>query len=227
MTDFDGKERLLEREDPTTTDPLDAHHWIAIYGELLTFKRRLIDRARDALADLSPTARPAGEVDLQFLEAQRARFEARRAFWLQRQRDLRGLHIDHSTRMLAYQGHLVPLTGRELQLLECLLAFDGTPVAAQRLIAEAWHDPSLTSEQLRLYITRLRSKLAPLNGIEIRHEPRRGYALLFTVAAPPRHRRRKASGRAKNVVDIDGHVRDRLTTDGDRDGEVEAADGAA
>lgn len=54
-------------------------------------------------------------------------------------------------------------------------------ITTSQLLVQAWHDGRLPQETLRTYIVRLRSKLAALGvSAEIRNEPRRGYALVFT-----------------------------------------------
>ena len=171
--------RLLEGEDPTTTHPGDATHWVHIYGELLDFKRRLIARAEDEAAVLGPVAQRGALRDVDLLSDQMSRFEDRLEFWLRRERELRGLTIDEETGTIGFQGSRLRLTPRELALFQTLLRAGGRPLTARRLIVEAWRDSTLSSEQLRLYIARLRAKLQTLGGIAIVREPGQGYALHF------------------------------------------------
>lgn len=176
---------LLDWEDPATTDPADAHHWIRIYDELIQFKLHLIERARDGCERMSPAARPGALGEVAVLEDQLRRLEGRRAFWVARQAELRGVHMDPGSRTLSYGGNQVTLTGREFEVITTLLRNAGRAVPARRLLVEAWGDAALTAEQLRLYISRLRVKLADIDGLEIAHQRQRGYSLMFRDGAGP------------------------------------------
>ena len=170
---------LLEREDPNTTHPVDAQHWIAIYSQLIDFKYVLLERGRRELLKLDPEAIPTAQADIALLEGQLQHLQHRRQAWLDRERKLRGLTLDFPSRTVSFQGQSIDMSRREIELLDALLRRGGRPTPARILIADAWNDSALTSEQLRLYIARLRAKLAPMDSLEIRHEPRRGYALVF------------------------------------------------
>lgn len=80
-----AEERLLPGEEPSSSDPEDAIHWIAVYSELLTFKRGILEQSTDEAAAMSPAAK--GEVestDLVVLRAEAARLERRLSFWQNR-----------------------------------------------------------------------------------------------------------------------------------------------
>jgi hypothetical protein len=177
--DLGRDEGLLEGENPRTVDAVDAHHWIRIYAELLQFKRRLLEKAETEMSKLSDDARPGVVEDIDMVQRQMERYLARQAFWLRRERDLRGVHLDADTRTVTAQGRSIVLTQREYQLFEVLLIQGGRPLPSRRLVNDAWHDSALTGEQLRLYIARLRVKLRRLGVAEIALVPRRGYALRF------------------------------------------------
>ena len=83
------KDRLIEGEDPRSTDPADAEHWVRVYGELLGFKDNLVGEAAATSAELTPSALPEAETDLTLLNAQRRRLEHRYRFWRRRLADLR------------------------------------------------------------------------------------------------------------------------------------------
>lgn len=55
-------DRLLDGEDPKSTDPEDAEHWVQVYGELLGFKDNLVGDAK-ATAEEADTWRPARSAD--------------------------------------------------------------------------------------------------------------------------------------------------------------------
>ncbi len=174
---------LMEREDPTSTDLADAHHWTVIYDQLIHFKHRLIERAVTEFDLLADEAKAGVAGDLELLRGELARFESRRQFWIDRQHELRGFHLDAEARTVSIGGVSVHLTRREFQLVEALARHAGQSLLPARLIAEAWHDPALRPEQLRLYIACVRAKTAHLAAFAIRHTPARGYSLAFIVAA--------------------------------------------
>lgn len=83
--------RLLPGEDPGATHPDDALHWTEVYGELLDFKNRTIERVRDDLSRLGEAARREVETtDLVVLAAERDRFRRRIEYWRERHRELSG-----------------------------------------------------------------------------------------------------------------------------------------
>jgi hypothetical protein len=80
-----AEERLLPGEEPSSSDPEDASHWIAVYSELLTFKRGILEQSTDEAAEMSPAAkREVESTDLVVLRAEAARLERRLSFWQNR-----------------------------------------------------------------------------------------------------------------------------------------------
>ena len=80
-----AEERLLPGEEPSSSDPDDASHWMAVYSELLTFKRGILERSTDEAAAMSPAAnREVETTDLVVLRAEAARLERRLSFWQNR-----------------------------------------------------------------------------------------------------------------------------------------------
>lgn len=74
--------RLLPGEDPTSVDPDDVKHWVAVYEELLSGKRAIISALRANLENSGFEARREMEtIDMPLFEAQLDRFETRLDFW--------------------------------------------------------------------------------------------------------------------------------------------------
>jgi len=70
------------------------------------------------------------------------------------------LSLDPTRRVAVRAGRRLPLTPKELAVLECLLAADGRPVPAEELLERAWDeaaDPFTTT--VKTTIGRLRAKL--------------------------------------------------------------------
>lgn len=83
-------DRLLEGENPSTTHLDDAVHWIQVYEDLLTFKRRLLQSAGEVAPEMEESARDeVGKTDLTILVAEAARLERRLRFWRERADELR------------------------------------------------------------------------------------------------------------------------------------------
>jgi DNA-binding response OmpR family regulator len=146
----------------------DARSWIRVYTELVGIRRRRQRRrngdAGDALLD---------------------EYGTRLEYWYERLERLVGIDVDSETRAIRNRQSETPLTRREFQLLSCLLQSPGVPMTSAQLLGEAWHRPDLSSEQLRIYVFRLRAKLARagvpymlLNdrkrGYRLEHQPGRG-----------------------------------------------------
>lgn len=74
-------ERLLEGEDPDTTDRAEAVHWLWVYSELLGFKRDVTNQAQTRGSGLPAAALNEVDADLTLLEAERRRLERRYRFW--------------------------------------------------------------------------------------------------------------------------------------------------
>jgi len=84
-------ERLMDGEDPSSTHPDDARHWLGVYQELYAFKTDLLAKLRTRLADMS-TGAAQEEVlaDERLLVLELERFRSRAEFWRQRLQELHG-----------------------------------------------------------------------------------------------------------------------------------------
>lgn len=82
-------DRLLDGEDPDTTDPEEAERWVAAYAELLGFKKDVVDQAETSAAGLPDPAKPEAEADLTLLRSERERLHRRYRFWQRRTDELR------------------------------------------------------------------------------------------------------------------------------------------
>src|SRR6266581_1884117 len=70
------------------------------------------------------------------------------------------LSVDPARRVAVRAGRRLPLTRKELAVLECLLAAQGRPVSAEELLERVWDeaaDPFTTT--VKATINRLRAKL--------------------------------------------------------------------
>ena len=83
------RDRLLEGEDPDTTDPEEAERWLAAYGELLGFKHDVVGQAESSAEGLPERAMPEAEADLTLLRSERERLQRRYDFWRKRTDELR------------------------------------------------------------------------------------------------------------------------------------------
>jgi two-component system KDP operon response regulator KdpE len=95
-----------------------------------------------------------------------------------------GLTIHFPTRSVTVEGQRISLTKTEYQLLYQLVQNAGRVVPQRTLLRLAWGSEDYASAALRLYISRLRSKLAP-NGDRRRYiltKPGVGY--LFRAPDP-------------------------------------------
>ncbi|HEV7680082.1 MAG TPA: hypothetical protein VGQ42_16095 [Candidatus Dormibacteraeota bacterium] len=79
---------LLDGENPNSTHPEDAVHWLRVYGELLTLKTELLQRAEEVLSGATDDAIKEAQLDTRLLRAEAERFRRRRAFWTERAREL-------------------------------------------------------------------------------------------------------------------------------------------
>ena len=79
-------ERLLPGEDPASTDPEDADHWVSVYSELLELKQQLTTNLRDMMEHQRQDVQDELErADVRLLKREIERFEHRLAFWQGRQ----------------------------------------------------------------------------------------------------------------------------------------------
>lgn len=170
----------LEGENLTTTHWEDARHWISIYGDLLEFKRGLLNRVERDLEKLSPEVGEAAASDLALIETQMHGYQARLDLWYRRVWELQGLWIDPEGRVVRHSGREATLTNRESTLLGFLLAHPHRYFSAEQILNGAWSDSALSPEEVRNYVKRLRGILAELEvPVDLVNRPRRGYALVF------------------------------------------------
>src|SRR5689334_1494704 len=75
-------DRLLPEEDPSSNEPQDSQHWVAVYGALLKTKRQLVGNLRDMMERQEQAVQDELErADVRLLELQIQRFEHRLSVW--------------------------------------------------------------------------------------------------------------------------------------------------
>lgn len=170
----------LEGEHIETAHWEDARHWMSIYGDLVEFKRGILDRISRDLTKLPAVARTAAEGDVKIIEAQMEGYLKRLDLWNRRLWDLHGLLLDPEGRMVRYKGKEATLTVREFQLLQVLLHHPYRYFTVPQILSQAWSEPALFPEEVRNYVKRVRMVLAAL-GIpcDVVNRPGRGYSLEF------------------------------------------------
>jgi hypothetical protein len=170
----------LEGEHIETTDWEDARHWMSIYGDLLEFKRGVLDRIRLDMAKLPPAARKAADQDFQLIAGQMEGYQKRLELWNRRLRELNGLWLDPEGRMIRYKGREAALTGREFQLLQFLVDHPYRFFTVTEILDQAWAEPALSPEEVRNYVRRVRKVVAALQiPCDVVNRPGRGYSLEF------------------------------------------------
>ena len=170
----------LEGEDISTEHWEDARHWLAVYADLLRFKRRLLDRVHAELPKLAPVAQQAASIDLVIIENQREGYQARLDLWYQRLWDLQGLWLDPESRLVRHKGKEARLTDREFQLLQFLIDHPHRFYSAEQIMSRAWADSALFPEEVRNYILRIRKVLARVEiPCDLVNRPGQGYSLVF------------------------------------------------
>src|SRR5258708_3531802 len=87
------EDRLMPGEDTQTLRSRDAEHWIAVYAEMIGFKRHVLDRVFVGLDAVSNEARTELSEDVQLIEAQMHRYERRLRFWAGRAGVLNGAGV--------------------------------------------------------------------------------------------------------------------------------------
>jgi DNA-binding response OmpR family regulator len=172
-----GDRGLFAGENPSTEHAGDAAHWMTIYRELIAFHEGVLARnghggswaAEDPAASMS--------LDVAALRSHLKNYRRRLDFWSDRQWELRGLAIDSRSQLVTHREHSVHLTRREFQLLSFLANHPSETFAASVLAERAWSDARLSNDQVRIYVARLRTRLAAL-GLPCRlvSHPRRGYS---------------------------------------------------
>jgi DNA-binding response OmpR family regulator len=177
------QDRLLEGEDPGTTHPEDARRWLVVYGELLAYKESVLERTLQALEQYAPeAASEIAQTDLPILREERDRFRRRLDYWQWRVRELGGgLDFDPTVRTIRHREQEIRLSKREAELLRFLLEHPGQRFGPRELAAKAWLSPTLSSEQVRNYVVRLRRKLSG-EGVPctLVSEPGAGYSLKWS-----------------------------------------------
>jgi DNA-binding response OmpR family regulator len=177
---MDDVSRPLEGEHIETTHWEDARHWMSIYGDLLEFKRGILDRMRRDIAKLPAIAQRAAEVDVRLIEGQMAGYQKRLELWYRRLWDLDGLSLDPEGRMIRYKGREATLTVREFQLFKFLLDHPYRYFTVGQILSQAWAEPSLFPEEVRNYVLRLRKVVAALEiPCNVVNRVGRGYSLEF------------------------------------------------
>jgi hypothetical protein len=182
----------LEGEHIETTDWEDARHWMSIYGDLLEFKRGVLDRIRLDMAKLPPVARKAADQDFQLIAGQMEGYQKRLELWNLRLRQLNGLWLDPEGRMIRYEGREAALTIREFQFLQFLLDHPYRFFSVTEILDQAWAEPTLFPEEVRNYVRRVRKVVAALQiPCDVVNRPGRGYSLEFGGANRDRPARRQ------------------------------------
>ena len=75
-------DRLIEGEDPDSTDRSAVEHWLLVYGQLLKTKSGLLADLRLDMTTMDPDARDEMvKTDEALLQAQVSRFQLRITFW--------------------------------------------------------------------------------------------------------------------------------------------------
>ena len=177
---MDEASRPLEGEHIETADWEDARHWMSIYGDLIEFKRGILDRISLDLAKLPPIARRAAEVDLRIIESQMEGYQIRLDLWSRRLHDLNGLWLDPEGRMIRYKGKEAKLTIREFQLLQFLLEHPYRYFTVTQILEGAWAAPTLFPEEVRTYVQRAREVVAALEiPCDVVNRKGHGYSLVL------------------------------------------------
>jgi DNA-binding response OmpR family regulator len=98
--------------------------------------------------------------------------------------EMGGLVFDTKQRTIRSAEATVLLTKREWQLLAFFLTNPNQLFAAEDVALPAW-GPDASIEQFRTYVTRLRKKLSPFDGVcEVVNEKGRGYKLVLQQPKP-------------------------------------------
>lgn len=159
----------LPGEDLTTSALPEVAGWIAIYEELASILRSVIERAD-------------GAIDVDQLRRNLAFIEERLALWRDRHAELAGVVIDSKDHTLTYAGKTLRLTRREADLLDFLLRHPSRPFSSKHLATLAWQNSRLSDAQVRTYIMRLRGRLREV-GLEhaITVVRNRGYGIAASL----------------------------------------------
>lgn len=100
--------------------------------------------------------------------------------------EMGGLVFDTRQRTVRSTEVTISLTKREWQLLAFFLTNPNQLFAAEDVALPAW-GPDASIEQFRTYVTRLRKKLSPFDGVcEVVNEKGKGYRLVLQQPKPPK-----------------------------------------
>jgi DNA-binding response OmpR family regulator len=161
----------LPGEDLTTSALPEVAAWIAIYEDMATILRSVIDRAN-------------GSDRSEDLRRQLGWIEHRLSVWRHRHTEVAGIVIDRRARVLMYAGKSVRLTRREADLLDFLLHHPRRQFTSKRLATLAWQNTRLSDAQVRTYIMRVRKRLQDVGLDEaITAVRNRGYGISSMLPA--------------------------------------------
>ena len=79
---------FLPGEEPGTSHPEDASHWIDVYQELIEMKHELLNSMKGMARDISPSGQPEVKLDRRTMELELERLELHLLFWQQRLTEL-------------------------------------------------------------------------------------------------------------------------------------------
>jgi len=176
----DHAEPLLPGEDLHNASATEATVWVGVYSLMIEITDGLLETARRSAG----MAADVHDLNIFGLEQRLDLHRQRRQHWQWRHFALTGMQIDEERRTLSHLGQQKRLTRREHQLLTYLARSPGQHFHPQRIINGAWPDGSVSVQQVRNYILRLRRVMAELNlPCEICNEPGTGYAVVPQGAA--------------------------------------------
>lgn len=161
----------LPGEDLTTSALSEVAGWIAIYEEMASVLRSVIERGN-------------GAATTDDLRRDLAWIDQRLATWRDRHAELAGVAIDRTSHTLTYAGKTLKLTRREADLLDFLLRHPKRPFTSNQLATLAWQNSRLSDAQVRTYIMRLRNRLREVGLEEIITVARnQGYGITGALGA--------------------------------------------
>jgi DNA-binding response OmpR family regulator len=135
---------------------------------------------RRAIAVLHPAAQGAAATDLTIIETQMLGYQLRLDLWC-RVRELQGLWLDPTDRLVRHKGREVAITKREFQILQFLLSHPHQDFTTSSILGQSWAAPALFPEEVRNYVRRLRKILTELDIPVDILKPGRGYSFILRV----------------------------------------------
>ena len=172
-----GDGGLFAGENPSTEHAGDAAHWMTIYRELIAFHEGVLSRNGHGGSWAPEDPAASISLDVAALRSQLKNYRRRLDFWSDRNWDLRGLAIDGPSQQVTHREQSVHLTRREFQLLSFFVNHPSQTFTASVLAERAWSDARLSNDQVRIYVARLRARLAALGlPCGLVSHPRRGYS---------------------------------------------------